>query len=1237
MKRFLSLLSFLSLFVAASFATALSGEYRIGGAGASYATLSAACADLRANGLSGDVTFLICADINEVSNIGITNTSEYTLTIRPDAAVKRTIDFGTIADNAGPSGHVVIGYDLAGWAATETQNVVIDGAFEGDGQYLEFRGGTKGGVVVVYYGHVTESVVKNCRLISPRTSGTTYVAHFRTEQLAGGTAPAASNKTDNAPEGVGFENCYMQVTGVGNAQAVYYNGSLSKTSAGKPKQCYIRGCEILSNLRGVFYNGAIDPIFENNIVRIYGYNNEVLSHGINGLAVSGTVIVRGNKFEHLETYNSTEGDYGMQGITASGGATAWIIENNYFAGMTASYNTIAGKAIKLIYVRCGDSCVVRHNSFYMPTLAKTPSTELMSKYPITCLYLAGSKKYPVENNIFVSTETSANNSLIRGGLNANVKNNVFYHAGGKCAINAASTTTTTWEDFTAGGANARSKWKLPTFVNAAAGNLDIATADKDLKMPRLSGVLNDITGASRANLTNAGAYEKASPLAGEYNIRGVQADYTSLFAATADINQLGISADVTLLICDNLTEQVNPVLTNGTEHSITIRPDADADRKISFTAVKDNYGPSGAFIIGGVRERINGVDTIAWNTRLTNNIIINGYAEGGTTRRLTFDTPQGFGANAGPIVFYGDVHNSKIINCIVNNSRNGGTTGITLRTADMSKFPEGTPDKRPENILIENNIIAPRVNGQGIVIRGTEASVKGTGAPIGTIIRNNRIIAENRGVFLNGINGLLFENNELIMNGAAGFNAHGVFGNAQVIGDIIVRNNKIKITTLQTADADNGIVAVGSSGSILGREEEVHWYIDNNYFYGMDALAAPAGNFKLIYIRAADNTTIRHNTFFIPTFTNTVPMGLVAAKCASAVYLAGSHTYSAQNNIFVCEETNSKVSLIRGALNTNIRNNIFYHAGGNGAIVAGGTIYNTYNDLPEAYKTTYNNKNIHVEFSDTYKFTDEYANNFNLGVERIEGLNYDIEGNVRNYPTRAGCYDPAWCLTLDQTATDNTDLLTGADGIMVDAVIKRSFGNDGWYTLVLPFDATVEQLTEVFGEGYKVAVLKDSRWKSETDIYLNFAPQATIEAGVPCLIKPATSTGSEIVFHNVTIDKDLQSIETDVVDMIGLYNQTTVTLDADNYYLGNGNILYEYNTEYASSYALTNGFRAYFHFNFPLPAGCSARVIFREDTATEIEDLQEATTPVVKKVLRDEQLIIIRDGKEYNVQGQLVR
>jgi len=484
----------------------LAGTYNIGGDAPDFASLYEACDYINNWGISNNVTLLICADLTETHNSGIVNETDYTITIAPNEATKRTITFSG-SDNVGPSGHIVIGYNLTGWASTDTKNVIIDGSYNNEGQYLEFRGGNVGGVVIVYYGHVTNSVVKNCRLINPRTSGTTYVAQFRTEQLAGGT-PTASQKTDNAPTGVGFENCYMQVTGVTNSQAIYFNGSLSATAAGKPTNCYVRGCEITAKLRCIFFNGATNATIEGNKFHMPAASAGYLAHGIMGNAQSGTIVVRGNKFIEMATTNAASGAYGIQAITASGGATKWIIENNYFAGLNATASgTISDKDFALTYVRCGDLCELRHNTFYMPSLTKKPGTALMSATPITCVYLAGTAEHVVKNNIFVSAETEANISLIRGSLNANVLNNVYYHNDGNAAILAGAETKTTWDEFTAGGANAGSVWNNPAFVNAAEGDLRLTISDETLKMARLDEVLTDIEGTSRPNPTFAGAHE----------------------------------------------------------------------------------------------------------------------------------------------------------------------------------------------------------------------------------------------------------------------------------------------------------------------------------------------------------------------------------------------------------------------------------------------------------------------------------------------------------------------------------------------------------------------------------------------------------------------------------------------------------------------------------------------------------------------------------------------------------
>lgn len=475
----------------------MEGAYKIGGEGADYAKLSDAITALETNGMSGDVDLLICADLAESVNVGITNNTNYTLTIRPDKAEKRTITYGDQADNDGPSGHILVGAKMAKDFNTTlaTKNVWFDGSYEGEGQYLEIRAGSVGGRTIVFYGDVTNSGIKNCRIINPRATGTNYAVEIRSEK-----------STDNRPVGVVIENNYIEDNGSANTQAIQFNGSQSATADGKPKDVVIRNNEIVTNLRGIFFNGAENAVIEGNTFRMAKASAGFLAHGIMGNAQKGTIIVRGNKFLELGTMNVSAGEYGICGITASGNADVWVIENNVFAGLDAKAD-VAGKIVTLRYVRCGDSCVVRNNTFYLPVQTYKPATELVAAQAVTCLWLAGTKQYVAENNLLVSEETEVNNSLIRGALNENVKNNVFFHKGGNAAVLAGAVVAKTWEEFAALEGTAGSKWTEPKFADAANGDFAIAEYNENLIVPRSEAVLKDIENKDRRENTYAGAYE----------------------------------------------------------------------------------------------------------------------------------------------------------------------------------------------------------------------------------------------------------------------------------------------------------------------------------------------------------------------------------------------------------------------------------------------------------------------------------------------------------------------------------------------------------------------------------------------------------------------------------------------------------------------------------------------------------------------------------------------------------
>lgn len=498
-----------------SFAQApqMSGTYTVGTGGTyNYASMAEAGMAIKAAEFTGDVTLLICTDLTETINTGIVNQSEYTLTIRPDKDEDRTITYTTAKDNTGPTGVFVIGGDMSStidWASVPTKNVVIDGAAEGKTTpRLKITNGSWG-TNVLLYGDVQDVVVKNCILVNTANKWANYAITFRSERYS-------ETGKNIGPKNCRIENCVLEATQLSNSQTVYFQGYKEANSdAGYPSNITIRNCNIKGHTRGMFLYGVNGLNVEGCTFDMSDMASGYLCHGIFGNNAKGVINVKGNKFIKNSTKNTAAGEYGLQTITASGGATVWVIENNYFAGydaLSSITNTTNGTEGRLVAVRCGDSCVVRHNTFHMPKLTKTPASALVGSQPTALLWLAGSKQYPVQNNIFICEETTANVSLIRGGLNPNVTGNVFFHNGGKAAIVAAAPSCMTFADLENSYPTqaATSKWTNVIFADAANGDLSLAgssNGDFNLAVDRLGEVLTDINGKTRAEKTYAGAYE----------------------------------------------------------------------------------------------------------------------------------------------------------------------------------------------------------------------------------------------------------------------------------------------------------------------------------------------------------------------------------------------------------------------------------------------------------------------------------------------------------------------------------------------------------------------------------------------------------------------------------------------------------------------------------------------------------------------------------------------------------
>ena len=103
-------------------------------------------------------------------------------------------------------------------------------------------------------------------------------------------------------------------------------------------------------------------------------------------------------------------------------------------------------------------------------------------------------------------------------------------------------------------------------------------------------------------------------------------------------------------------------------------------------------------------------------------------------------------------------------------------------------------------------------------------------------------------------------------------------------------------------------------------------------------------------------------------------------------------------------------------------------------------------------------------------------------------------------------------------------------------------------------------------------------------------------------------------------------VETTYFDMIGSYEQ--VSLQASDFYLADGDKLYNPATDGGVT---MGGYRAYFQTKSGATA-VNAFIRFAGQGATAVDEAVEA--PAAEKVLRDGQIIIVRDGIRYNVLGQ---
>ena len=214
---------------------------------------------------------------------------------------------------------------------------------------------------------------------------------------------------------------------------------------------------------------------------------------------------------------------------------------------------------------------------------------------------------------------------------------------------------------------------------------------------------------------------------------------------------------------------------------------------------------------------------------------------------------------------------------------------------------------------------------------------------------------------------------------------------------------------------------------------------------------------------------------------------------------------------------------------------------------------------------------------------------------------------------------------------DNSSVLNNLNGVTVDLKVTRSFASGTLYTLALPFAMDNNTVKSIFGTDVELYDFTSLSENTSGELILSFTKQATpaIAAGTPYLIKPKTIVNG--------FDLTGVTIKTATNPVVKTYGTTTITMQpvlsataeaktngASQYWLAADNNLH-------NNVVSIKGLRVIFDVQ-TTKANVRARAAFNENVETGVEDLFTTDTPV--KAIVNGQLIIIRDGVKYNVQGQ---
>ncbi len=220
---------------------------------------------------------------------------------------------------------------------------------------------------------------------------------------------------------------------------------------------------------------------------------------------------------------------------------------------------------------------------------------------------------------------------------------------------------------------------------------------------------------------------------------------------------------------------------------------------------------------------------------------------------------------------------------------------------------------------------------------------------------------------------------------------------------------------------------------------------------------------------------------------------------------------------------------------------------------------------------------------------------------------------------------------LDDNKTDDGSIAAAA-GETYKFLLKRSFTAGRYYTICIPVGSWNDELKLAFGADYELWKMTSAVQNGDA-IDLNFEQinGQSFHAGWPYIIKPSVDVQNPVLYNEKTIANstynNTQSF--DAADFIGTFYKSEIPAGENNLYLQNNNLYYS-----ASSNTTIKGTRAWIRLTQQEgSAPARARIVLGGQVATDINLVNGELINGTVKTIENGQLILIRDGKKYNVMG----